>query len=386
MTIEIPIDFWDPSRGGAEGYLWRLSRGLIARGHRLRVLCLGSNPRFEEGISIEKLAVPRWPRWRRELALAREALGRRQSGGADVTLAVRHALEADVYQPHGGPFRTAVRESLAGVKPALLRRTKLLLRYLRPATRALLRLDREILLRSRGLVTVSLSRKVEDEFRRAYPGVSFRFERIYNGVDLDEFHDRDRPERARALRERFAIPGGRTVALFVGHKFGPKGLADAITALAGLPDFHLVVLGSGRKKAFERLARSLGMQGRLDFAGQSVEPRGFYAGAEVLLHPTYYDPCSLSVLESLACGTPVITTTANGASELMESGREGYVIAPGDPASLARAARAVAADWNGFHQRALERAKDLSFHHHLDSMERVLLRAAEERRRRRESP
>src|SRR5688572_13319048 len=162
MTIEIPIDFWDPSRGGAEGYLWRLARGLLGRGHRLRILCLGSNPAFEDGLSVEKISVPRWPRWRRELAFAREALRRRRSGGADVTLAVRHALEADVYQPHGGPFRVAVRASLAGVRPAILRRTKLLLRLLRPATRVLLRLDREILRRSPELVLVSLSRRVED--------------------------------------------------------------------------------------------------------------------------------------------------------------------------------------------------------------------------------
>jgi UDP-glucose:(heptosyl)LPS alpha-1,3-glucosyltransferase len=347
----------------------------------MRVLCLESNPAFEDGLTIERLPVPRWPRWRRELGLARAALERRRSGGADVTLAVRHALEADVYQPHGGPFRTAVRESLSGVKPALFRRTKLLLRLLRPATRSLLWLDREILLRSRGLVLVSLSRKVEEEFRSAYPGVSFRFERIYNGVDLDEFHDRDRTDSERALRERFAIPEGRPVALFVGHKFGPKGLADAVSALARAPAFHLVVLGSGRKSAFESLARSLGMEGRIHFAGPSAAPRAFYAGSQLLVHPTYYDPCSLSVLESLACGTPVITTTANGAAELLESGREGYVIPPGDPPALARAAEAIAADWHAFHARALDRSKALSFHHHLDAMERVLLRAAEERRK-----
>ncbi len=48
------------------------------------------------------------------------------------------------------------------------------------------------------------------------------------------------------------------------------------------------------------------------------------------MQPTYYDPCSLVVLEALACGLPVITTAQNGASELMTDGREGYILTTPD--------------------------------------------------------
>jgi UDP-glucose:(heptosyl)LPS alpha-1,3-glucosyltransferase len=48
------------------------------------------------------------------------------------------------------------------------------------------------------------------------------------------------------------------------------------------------------------------------------------------VQPTYYDPCSLVVLEALACGLPVITTAQNGASELMTDGAEGYVLTAPD--------------------------------------------------------
>ncbi len=48
------------------------------------------------------------------------------------------------------------------------------------------------------------------------------------------------------------------------------------------------------------------------------------------MQPTYYDPCSLVVLEALACGLPVITTAQNGASELMTDGREGYILTAPD--------------------------------------------------------
>jgi len=354
----------------------------VARGHRVRILCLRSNPAFEGPLEVERLAVPRWPRWWRELRFARAALERRRLGSADVTLAVRHLLEADLYQPHGGPFRTAIAASLEGVEPAALRLARLALRRLRPATRVLLWTDREILRRSPGLVVVSLSRKVEEDFRRAYPGLSLTFERIYNGVDLEEFHDRDREEAARALRQRLGIPPEARIALFVGHKFGPKGLREAVEAVAAAPGFHLVVLGGGRPAAYRRLARSAGVASRVHFAGAAREPRPFYAAADVLVHPTRYDPCSLAVLEALACGTPVITTTANGASELMVSGREGFVVEPGASPAIARALLAIGESWSRFHEAALARARDLGFERHLDAMEKVLRRAADERRKR----
>ena len=50
MIVEIPIDVWDPGRGGAEGYLRRLSRGLAARGHRVRILCLRSSPEDRKSV------------------------------------------------------------------------------------------------------------------------------------------------------------------------------------------------------------------------------------------------------------------------------------------------------------------------------------------------
>ena len=55
-----------------------------------------------------------------------------------------------------------------------------------------------------------------------------------------------------------------------------------------------------------------------------------YWSSDFFVQPTYYDPCSLVVMEALACGLPVITTAQNGASELLENGREGYVMSSPD--------------------------------------------------------
>ena len=68
----------------------------------------------------------------------------------------------------------------------------------------------------------------------------------------------------------------------------------------------------------------------MHFLGFYPDVRECYWSSDFFVQPTYYDPCSLVVLEALACGLPVITTKQNGAGELMTEGREGYVLTSPD--------------------------------------------------------
>jgi UDP-glucose:(heptosyl)LPS alpha-1,3-glucosyltransferase len=52
----------------------------------------------------------------------------------------------------------------------------------------------------------------------------------------------------------------------------------------------------------------------------------YYASADILVHPTFYDPCSLVVLEALSSGLPVITSRHNGAGGIISEGQEGFVL------------------------------------------------------------
>ena len=132
------------------------------------------------------------------------------------------------------------------------------------------------------------------------------------------------------------------------------------------PDFRLLVAGSPHTQPWERLAARLGIRDRVVFVGHCPEMRNAYFAADFLVHPTFYDPCSLVVLEALACALPVITTRANGASELLHPPQEGYVVAdphehellaecmvallhPARRAACAHAARRAAAEWTFEH-------------------------------------
>ena len=254
-----------------------------------------------------------------------------------------------------------------------MRLAKRAARLARPSWYVLRWLDRAVLVRSRDLVVLSLSGVVEDGFRRAYPDLDPRFVRIPNGVSVETFHDRDRQEQSAAMRERFGIPPSRPVALFLAHQFRAKGLDGAIRALGRAPDWHLVVGGRGRPDAFRRTVARCGVADRVHFAGVLPDARAGYCAADAYVLPTWYDSCSLGVVEALACGTPVVTTRRNGAAELVEPGVEGFVVdRPDNVDGIATALQRIASDVEGFRDAARRAAPRLSWEEHVDRVCAVL--------------
>jgi len=117
-----------------------------------------------------------------------------------------------------------------------------------------------------------------------------------------------------------------------------------IEAAAQLPvaprPWRVVVVGKDAPGSYRALAERLGCGERVRFVGAVPDVLPAYAAADVYVHPTWYDPCSLVVLEAMACGLPVLTTRCNGASELMEDGRSGLLVdSPADTDALAAALR-----------------------------------------------
>ena len=122
-----------------------------------------------------------------------------------------------------------------------------------------------------------------------------------------------------------------------------KGLGFLIKALAHLKkEGHLpcklLILGRDRRDSYLRLAKRMGVFEQIVFAGSTDEPEKYYGAADLLVHPSFYDACSLTVLEALASGVPVITTLSNGVSGVIRP-EEGRVIR--DPKNLEELKEAV---------------------------------------------
>jgi UDP-glucose:(heptosyl)LPS alpha-1,3-glucosyltransferase len=149
----------------------------------------------------------------------------------------------------------------------------------------------------------------------------FPRERIHlvpNGIDLARFRLEAREEHRAAVRARLGVPAARAIALFVGSGFERKGLQPAIHAVAACGEAELWAIGHDRRPAsFVAEAERAGLGKRFRLIGPT-DPLPYYAAADVLILPSFYDPFPSTVIEALACGLPVVTTTGCGARDVVK--------------------------------------------------------------------
>jgi UDP-glucose:(heptosyl)LPS alpha-1,3-glucosyltransferase len=147
---------------------------------------------------------------------------------------------------------------------------------------------------------------------------------IYSGVDTQGFHPNLKIHRD-SVRRQLNIPLNSTLFLFVGSGFERKGLAAAIKALAQV-SAHLLVVGKDKRMShYRRLCVQKGIAGRVHFLGVQQDVKPYYGAADALVLPSLYDPFANVVLEAMACGLPVVTSTKCGGAELISEGQNGYV-------------------------------------------------------------
>ncbi|NOX57959.1 MAG: glycosyltransferase, partial [Planctomycetes bacterium] len=130
------------------------------------------------------------------------------------------------------------------------------------------------------------------------------------------------------------------------NNFRLKGLAPWLAALAKLKDMawvRAVIVGNGDTQPWLKMVSELGISERITFAGPTNDIAAYYQAADMLVHPTYYDPCSRVVLEAQSIGLPCVTTKFDGAAEVIEDGVNGYVVkSPDDIGAIASAVRKIA--------------------------------------------
>jgi glycosyltransferase involved in cell wall biosynthesis len=162
---------------------------------------------------------------------------------------------------------------------------------------------------------------------------------IYNGVDTNEFAPGESSRSALGLPERGFL------ALFAGDMTTPrKNLETVLEALRDVPNVHLVVVGSLRVNPYPARAAAMGLADRVTFMGWRRDLPKIMQAVDAFVYPSLYEPLGLVVLEALACGLPIVTARATGASELI--GPEcGFVIDDAnDHRALASALAQLAAD------------------------------------------
>jgi glycosyltransferase involved in cell wall biosynthesis len=180
-----------------------------------------------------------------------------------------------------------------------------------------------------GMITVARALK-DDLVRIGVPGE--RIEVLRNGVDLKLF----RPVEREAARARLGF--SRTTLLSVGLLIPRKGHDLVIRALRSLWEIDLVIVGEGPERdALQALARESGVGDRVRFVGAlpQDELRNYYGAADALVLASSREGWANVLLESMACGTPVVASAAGGSPEVVAAPEAGVVMAERTPEAVA---------------------------------------------------
>jgi UDP-glucose:(heptosyl)LPS alpha-1,3-glucosyltransferase len=329
---------YDPF-GGAERFTQTLAERLSARGVEVHLYARRWSAASGEGIVLHRVGGPSWPAilgYASFVFLVGRAVRRERF---DLVQSNERTLRQDVYRAGDGVHARWL--ELRARRMSGLRRLSL---RVNPFHAFRLWVERRLLEDPRLRAVIVNSEMVREEILTRFRIDPARIFTVPNGVDLQRFHPVHRETVGADLRRGAGAPGGEMVVLFVGSGFERKGLEFALRGLAeaDIPA-RLWVVGKGKTGHYVKLARDLGLAGRVRFWGPRGDVAPLYAAGDVLVLPTLYDPFPSVALEAMASGLPVITTAQCGAAGIMTHGREGFILAePEETRGIAEGLRILA--------------------------------------------
>lgn len=297
--------------GGAELYVQRLLAALTAAGHETHLFAEKWHGQAE-GVQFHTVSVEA-SRAERPLRFAENVNGALQQEKFDCVFSLERTLKQDVYRAGDGLHRVW-----------LERRKQFAPWWKRPFVglgafhRNMMALEARTFDPENTKHIIVNSEMVRGEIAQYFP--AFPQERIHlvrNGVEVKRFQNTDR----QASRRRFGLKDDDFVLVFVGSGWERKGLPWLLQFMAARsddPSFKLLVVTRDRVRS--KVPPNVVLTGPLS------DVEAAYAAADALTFLPIYEPCSNVVTEALATGIPAITTSFNGASELIEPGINGHVL------------------------------------------------------------
>jgi glycosyltransferase involved in cell wall biosynthesis len=155
-----------------------------------------------------------------------------------------------------------------------------------------------------------------------------KVQRIWNGIDLTDF--------------AFSGPILRPIAISVARLSAEKDFPTLLRAVplivAEIPEFQLKIVGDGSERhRLESLVRELGMTRSVELLGERTDVPDLLRDAGFFVSSSLTEGISLTLLEAMAVGLPVVATAVGGNPEIIVPGKTGYLVPAGNPRALADA-------------------------------------------------
>ena len=343
----VTLDFAPFRSSGLAVYGEKLAQGLVARGHRVTVVA-ADRPQEEsleafpllDGIQVVRVPIgpTNWigVSWR-----AASFLHKHQA-----EFDVIHFLDVHFAYAYRGRFLASAFQSFRqrldshhGLPYHTNRRNLLFRWFYYQAARWTM--ERRAVTRACHIIMPS--RSTQQEFVAEYGLPSGRTSLVYLGIDLQRFNALQTRSDA---RQKLGLGTGDQVLLYVGFSTARKGvvyLAEALR-LARSPA-RLLMVGKWEPGYLQRFLERLGdAQQRAHVVGYvpDAELGAYYAAADVFVSPTLLEGFGIPLVEAMATGLPVITTTGGAAAEVVGEG--GITVSPADSQALASAIERVLGD------------------------------------------
>jgi UDP-glucose:(heptosyl)LPS alpha-1,3-glucosyltransferase len=345
--IVLAIENFSKHKGGAESYAVSLASTLTENGWETHLF--GKNWDGEPRAAIfHRIKIPKLlPSWTKMILFALKHKKMAKSQAFNVILGFGNTIYMNVYQSHGGVHRFSTARKLYTEKNIFFRSIKRLLIgfSLKDKVRnwiesAPFRLDPKPKI-------IAISLMIKKDFTSFYHINEREIKVIYNGIDTTKYN-RGLKERLRgSIRQHLRITDNDIAFLFISYDLKKKGMVPLIEAAAKLKklnftNFKVVVVGEPPYPLLLKRVKRLSLEDTVIFTGPTKTPEDYYANCDVLVLPTFYDACSLVVIEAMACGLPAVTTIYNGAAGIITNEKDGYIIShPPHSAELVEAMKAL---------------------------------------------
>jgi len=346
-------------KGGLEGYLVEFARQLRLAGHELELITADAPEAVVTGLQakVTRIPVVKGSALLRMWQFERKAARAAEASDADVTIGFGRTTQHDLHRAGGGCHKVY---------------SELLPVWKRWGIKNQLELDLEKKLYT-GETTklfVVNSSQVAKQLQTHYGTDPARFRVIHTAVDTERFKPtEDRQMLKSKVCGLIKSDASRPVFLFVSLSHRRKGL-DALLEAWSDVDADLWIVGKGLDARYRAMISRLGVQNRVFAMARQSNVALLYQAADWFIHPTQYDACANTVLQSMAAGLPGLVSVHDGAIDLVKDGENGYLLhEPGDAASLrgviGKALAASPEEWGRLSTAARETMLPLTWEAHV---------------------
>ena len=345
LRIAIVLERFLPSTGG-QNYFSGLVRELAKKGHDVHVFATEIEETPGPYYTVHLIPAFRHPRSLRLISFVLNSARVIDHYDFDIIHEVMESLTMNVFNPHSGVEKAYLKQEFASINNQMYYLIRLVKRYLSLRHYLALWIQKKQFQMRRAKKIIAISTMVKNDIIQYYNVPEEKIEVVFNCVDTKRFHPSNREIYRKSVRTLLKFDDNVVILLFAGHNYRLKGLESLLGALSALKarvphgSVHLLITGRGQIARYKRIARKLGVLDLTTFLGPVKEIEQYYGASDIYVHPTFYDSCSLTVLEALASGIPVITTRFNGAADVIISDEGGKVL--DDPKDVRTLAEAIA--------------------------------------------